>query len=277
MTSILRRTAWGVALLTARVATAEMTPVPQTTAEAPDIIVQEEPEAPPTPTGKLGPYEFTPNQVASLMQSGCRFDGLDEATATKLAQAGFGRGDFVRGYEIFHQQDPSDRRNVERWVRFGYLRLDPSKYDREDLQSPVTELYNSEIGGRGLTITGWVLTGVGVALLSLGVWGVTSCTNTEDNPSCAGAQLASGILGIMPGVILSLVGLPMGIVGLSKMSRWAPESLLDNGNAADLQPYQLTSSADRMPRPMLLPPPVPSQQGGTRLASLSFDLLRLSF
>jgi hypothetical protein len=187
---------------------------------------------------KLGlrswPYSLTQNEIRELKSMGCAFSERDREAAAALQRRGFSEKEYLQAYRDAIKLAEGATNRLEQIAVFRAVGLplaDIPDFLAQKGQD-LTEYYNGRVfGGRALAVTGWSMVGVSLATFVLG--GVLSGTSCRSNP-CNGDQGTAGSVLIFSSAITFLVGLPMGIVGSVKMSRWLRGSVLDKGDAEEV-------------------------------------------
>jgi hypothetical protein len=194
-------------------------------------------------------------EVAVLRDAGCKFDATDQETANRLARRGFSVADFIEGYRALQLVGYGQRRLLDELVVYRYLNLPLTEYAYYrsgwgEYPGSLTDFYNWRIGGTGLKVGGWVLFALGAAN-ALG--GLMFYANDEDladsyPPYSVGADPSywrdAGTVVMVIGGIMAGAGLPMGITGSVKQSKWVPTGVLETGSKAQMQRYRLEVDAD---------------------------------
>ena len=196
--------------------------------------------------GQFGPFMFSASQLTRLSAAGCAFGSEDQAAAARLAFLRFRAADFVNAYELYARAGRPTGVSFEWIARYAFLKLPEADLVGAAKADSLTDYYNRRIGGKGLMIAGWVMTGVGVVPLGFGiagwVYGTGSCVAAGGGG--LGAALGCvvlavlGVEGMVVGGGLIVAGIPMGVVGTQRVNSWLPPTLLDTGTANEVSPYR---------------------------------------
>ena len=187
-------------------------------------------------------YKFTKTQMAELQNAGCQFDMIDLQIANKLALRGFTAEQFVQAYKDMSRVAPGKREAIEELAVMRFVGVPVSQYSEYKYSGyALTDYYNSQIGGRGMKIAGWVLFGIGGGICLFSLVFLAPTAGADD--AISGGVRATGFTFLGIGGVLALIGLPLAIVGTVKVSGWAMQGVLENEGVDGLRKYKITNAS----------------------------------
>ena len=201
-------------------------------------------------------YRFTRAERSQLRQATCAFEPTSQR-ARRMARRGFSAAEIIQSCRDVRRYAGGDLRALEQLAAYRRAGLDLARYGEvQRSRLSLTGYYNRKhIGGRGLALAGWILTitgGIflGTALVMLASYGIAAA-HCANRPGACGdldgalsgfgypilaAISVSSVLASLP---FLLPGLPLLIVGESRLRTWLRGELLDVGHVRDLDRFRL--------------------------------------
>lgn len=199
------------------------------------------------------PYQFDQNQISRLNSAGCMFNDEDLAVANRMMNRRFSAEDFVAAYEQAAKMGLRGD-DIEKIATFQLLLLPMEEYGKmKSKEMNVTDYYNSRIGGEGMKSSGYVISGLSLIFLSLGMYFIVDATSGDydcdpDNDMCGLSGLGKdageffGIVFVMGGGIGLMTGVTLIAIGDNKSNHWAKD--LDRTAKDEMDKYRLSPQSN---------------------------------